>query len=278
MRLTPLLLLLLPMLCNAFEPLNTDDAGTVPKGKNQIEMYFFKTANHGVDATEAENVIAPGEEYFGTQSAQAFPFTYTRGLTETIEASIGTTYFANPTGNYSPFSNKVISVKWRFAQVEEAGWALAIKPTFTLPGTKQQQINGLDLALPNYGVNLIGSQYWDQIEVHVNASYERTPYNTNYQIAFSNTPNRKNILFFSVAPIWTVTQGLKLALDMGVTTNPPSDEQYLTNYALLALIISPLDNLDIGLSYLRSATNIGTLMTNSGVNSSRSEIGFTWRF
>lgn len=189
MRLTPLLLLLLPIVCNAFEPLNTDDAGTVANGKNQIEMYFFKTSNHGVEVTESENIIAPGEEYFGTQSARAFPFTYTRGLTDTVEASIGTTYFANPAGNYSPFANKVISLKWRFAQDEEAGWALAIKPTFTLPGTKQQQVNGLDLALPNYGVNFIGSQYWDQIEVHVNASYERTPYNTNYQIAFSNTPS-----------------------------------------------------------------------------------------
>ncbi len=32
---------LFPTLSNAFEPLNTDDAGTVAAGGNQIEQYFI---------------------------------------------------------------------------------------------------------------------------------------------------------------------------------------------------------------------------------------------
>lgn len=279
MRIISLLLLLaLPMLCNAFEPLNTDDAGTVASGKNQIEQYFFKTASHGGGTAETVDISTPGEEYFGNQDAQAFPFTYTRGLSETIEASIGATYFTNPNGNYSPLSNRVIALKWRFAEDEDGLWALAIKPTVSLPSTAQQQVHGLGLALPNYGLNLIGSMYWDPLEVHLNTSYMRSPFNTNYQIGLSNFANRLNIIFFSIAPVWTVTTGLKLALDMGITTNPPSNEQYFTNYALLALIVSPVDNFDIGLSYLRSAANMGIVIANSGANASRSEIGFTWRF
>lgn len=278
MRFIPLLFLLLPILCFAFEPLNTDDAGTVPKGKNQIEMYYYRATSHGGESLDTVDISTPGEEYFGNQDAKAFPFTYTRGLSDTVEASIGTTYFMTPAGQYSPFTNNVISMKWRFAEDENRSWALAVKPTLTLPGSSQQQVHGLGLALPNYGVNFIGSKYWDQIEVHVNASYERTPYNTNYQIGFSSVPNRLNIFFLSVAPVWTVAQGVRLALDTGFTTNPQSNQQNLSNYALLAIIVSPFDNLDIGLSYLRSAANMGIVISNSGSYSSRSEIGFTWRF
>jgi hypothetical protein len=278
MRLIALLFLLTPLISNAFEPLNTDDAGTVPKDRNQIEQYYFTTASHGGGTADTLDIITPGEEYFGAGGAKAFPFTYTRGITENLEASLGATYFAIPRGDYSPLSNKVIAFKWRFAEGEQGKWALAIKPSLTLPGSQQQQVHGLDLALPNYGLNLIGSRYWDEVELHVNASYMKSPYNTNYPVGMSSITNRTNILFFSAAPVWTVIKGVRLALDAGITTNPPSSEQYLTSYALLAGIFSVADDLDIGLSYMRSAANMGIVISNSGVSSSRSEIGFTWRF
>ncbi|QKM61515.1 hypothetical protein DN92_04835 [Polynucleobacter arcticus] len=278
MRLIAALLLLMPLTSNAFEPLNTDDAGTVAKNKNQIEQYFFTTASHGGGIANTVDVITPGEEYFGGGKAKAFPFTYTRGITENTEASIGATYFASPRGNYSPVANKVIALKWRFAEDIDGKWALAVKPSLTLPGSPQQQVQGLDLAMPAYGFNLIGSRYWDVVELHVNASYTNSPYNTNYLIGGSSTPNRTNTLFFSAAPVWTVVKGFRLALDTGITTSPPTDEPYFTNYALLAAIISASDQLDIGLSYMRSAANMGVVLSNNGISSSRSEIGFTWRF
>lgn len=278
MRLTALLFLLIPFISHAFEPLNTDDAGTVPKDTNQIEQYFFTTASRGGGTANTVDIITPGEEYFGGGVAKAFPFTYTRGITENIEASIGATYFSNPRGSYSPISNKVIALKWRFSESKQDRWALAIKPSITLPGTQQQQVHGLDLALPNYGLNMIGSKYWDEFELHLNGSFMKSPYNTNYQVGMNSIANRTNILFFSAAPVWTVVKGVRLALDMGITTNPPSTEQYLTSYALLASIFSVTDSLDIGLSYMRSAANMGTVISNTGASSSRSEIGFTWRF
>ncbi|QWE17653.1 hypothetical protein FD960_04330 [Polynucleobacter sp. AP-Nino-20-G2] len=277
MRLALASFLLLPILAKAFEPLNTDDAGTVLKGSNQIEQYFFKTATHGEGAASMD-IITPGEEYFGGGSAQAFPLSYTRGIDDNMEVSMGATYFAKPQGNYSPISNKVVSLKWRFSEDTDGHWGLAIKPSITLAGTPQQQVHGLNLALPSYSLNLISSHYWDIVEVHLNALYMNSPYNTNYQIGGSLTPNRTNIVFFSAAPVWRVSQTLRLALDVGITTNPPSTEQYLSNYALVAAIISVKEDLDIGLSYMLSAANIGLVISNSGVNASRSELGFTWRF
>ena len=275
MRLSPALLLLTSFACHGFEPLNTDDAGTVKEGRNQIEQYYFKITNKQSNASD--DFATPGEEYFGGGNAQALPFTYTRGLSDSVEGSIGASHFIDPRGSYSPISNKVISIKWRFAQDPEGKWALAIKPTFTLPSSGQQQNNGLGLAKPNYGANLIASKYWDVVELHLNASYMRSPYDINYPVGNSDANNRVNILFFSAAPVWTVAKGIRLAVDLGMTTNPPSNQQYLTNYALLAAILSPVEDFDIGLSYMRSASNLGdAIASNDGA--SRYEIGFTWRF
>lgn len=278
MRFIAILLFFFSATSNAFEPLNTDDAGTVAKNSNQIEQYFFRTASHGGGSAGTVDIITPGEEYFGGSGAKAFPFTYTRGVAENVEISFGTTYYAAPRGNYSPISNKVLALKWRFAEDRDGKWALAIKPSITLPGSPQQQVDGLDLALPNYGLNFIGSHYWDSVEVHINAMYAKSLYNTNYAIGVGPPENRTNILFFSAAAVWRVMEKLRLALDMGITTNPPSTEHYLTNYALLAAIFSVNESWDIGLSYMRSAANMGLVLSNTGLNASRSEIGFTWRF
>jgi hypothetical protein len=273
-----LLLIFIPAICGAFEPLNTDDAGTVAKNSNQIEQYYFRTASHGSGSAATVDIITPGEEYFGGGSAKAFPFTYTRGVAEDLEISFGSTYYAAPRGSFSALSNKVLSFKWRFAEDVAGKWALAVKPSITLPGSPQQQIAGLDLALPNYGINFIGSRYWDALEIHFNAMYTKSLYNTNYAIGAGPPENRTNILFISAAPVLRVAQKLRLALDIGMTTNPPSTEQYLTNYALLAAIFSATESLDIGFSYMRSAANMGLVVNNNGLSASRSEIGFTWRF
>jgi hypothetical protein len=143
----------------AFEPLNTDDAGTVKADGNQIEQYFFTIQRHGSTNSVPIELVTPGEEFIGSGNARAFPFTYTKGLTETVEASFSATYFNQPTANYSRFSNLVVAAKWRFFETENNQFALAIKPTFTLPATTQQQVYGLGLAAVNYGANLIASAF-----------------------------------------------------------------------------------------------------------------------
>lgn len=274
----PLLLFLISTSAVAFEPLNTDDAGTVEAGRNQIEQYFFSINRHGSTSATPTDIVTPGEEYSGQDSAKAFPFTYTRGLTNNLEASIATTYYTQPTGNYTRFSNSMIGLKWRFFEDPERHYALALKPTIIFPASQQQQANGLGSAAINYGVNLIASRYWESIEVHVNLSYMHAPYNTNYAVGQSMDLNRTNIIFMSFAPVLTLFPGLRVALDIGATTNPPIPEQYLTTYGLVALIISPTEDIDIGLSAMRSAANYGTVLSANGTNATRTEIGVTWRF
>jgi len=269
-------LLLLPTLALAFEPLNTDDAGTVKAGGNQIEQYFFFI--NRADGGQATDILTPGEEYSGNTDARAFPFTYTRGLSETVEASFATTYYNQPNGSYSRFSNYVFATKWRFHEDHENRYALAIKPMVSLPASKQQQVSGLGLAAFNYGVNFIASKYWDEVEVHMNASYIRSPYNTNYSVGYSADTFRTNILLLSIAPVWTVSQNLRLAFDIGVTTNPTASQQYSSQYALIAGIYSLTDNIDLGVSYMRTGLNFGETFAAQQAASTRSEVGITWRF
>ncbi len=271
-----LALLLLPVLACAFEPLNTDDAGTVKSGGNQIEQYFFSINRTG--GTQQADIVTPGEEYTGRTDAKAFPFTYTRGLSDSVEASFSTTYYNEPSGAYSKFSNYVFASKWRFYEDEQEGYALAVKPTFILPASQPQQVGGLGLAAFNYGINFIASKYWESLELHVNAMYMRSPYNTNYSVGTATDLNRTNIILVSIAPVWTICKNLKLALDIGATTNPPSTEQYLSHYALIAGILSLTESVDLGVSYMRVGMNYAETFASQQAGATRSEVGITWRF
>jgi len=271
-----LALLLMPMLSHAFEPLNTDDAGTVKAGGNQIEQYFFSINRSS--GTQQADLLTPGEEYTGRVDAKAFPFTYTRGLSDSVEASFSTTYYNEPSGNYSKFANYVFASKWRFYEDQENNYAFAVKPTLILPASQQQQVGGLGLAAFNYGVNFIASKYWDNIEVHVNAMYMRSPYNTNYSVGTTFGSNRTNIFLISFAPVWSVCKDLKLALDLGVSTNPPTSEQYISNYALIAGIYSLTPSLDIGVSYMRVGMNYSETFAAQQAGATRTEVGVTLRF
>ncbi|WP_108508667.1 hypothetical protein [Polynucleobacter acidiphobus] len=271
-----LVLVGLPRLVHAFEPLNTDDAGTIGKSVNQIEAYFYSLRNFAPG--DPGSTATPGEEFRGDGNAKAFPFTYTYGISETTEIAFSTTYYATPRGSYSPFSNNIISLKWRFWGDGESGLGMAIKPAITLPASTSQQVQGLGLAKTNYELNYIISYYWEEIEVHSNISYARNPYNSNFPISGSYDPYQINLVSGSIAPIWNVNSWLKLALDIGSSINTSTNGAAVNDYAMVAAIFSVTKNVDIGLSFLQSGTTPNNAWTGKNVAANRSEIGVTWRF
>jgi hypothetical protein len=261
---------------HAFEPLNTDDAATVGRNVNQIEQYIYVLNNKAAEDVSVIN--SNGEEFRGLGRATAAPFTYTRGLSETVEASFASTYYVNPNGNYSPLSNYVLGLKWRFLGDGEKGWAFAVKPTVTLPASTSQQAVGIGFASTNYELTLISSYYWNQIHVHSNVSYARNPYNTNYPVSGSTEPLRTNAYAFSIAPVWVVNARWRLALDFGAGSNILLNANRFSDYGMVAALYSITPDVDLGLSIMRSAANFGTVFSGSGVYSLRSEAGVTWRF
>jgi len=275
-----LITLFLTSRAQAFEPLNTDDVGTVKKGGNQIEMYFYSINKVNQPTGPGQDISSPGTEFLGPGSTNSFPFTYTRGIAENVEIAIGTQYNATPRASiYSPISNYTLNAKWRFLGEEGDNWGFAIKPILQFPDTKQQQVVGFGQAAFNYGATFISSYYLNEsLEAHINVGYMRSPYNVNYLNGGSASPLRLNIYSASIAPVWNVMDGLRLALDFGVQTNPPSTEQQSTMYGMLAAIIGLSKSVDFGISMMRSGQNTGLVLVGNGPNSTRLDTGITWRF
>ena len=275
--LTALLIAVASTPSHAYAPLNTDDAGTVGKGTNQVEIYYSQI-NEYAPGLGAEVADSTGEAYQGVGTARAFPFVYMRGLTDNLDLSFSSTYYLSPTGSFSPFANYIFGTKWRVEGDGESGWNLAVKPQVILPAGSEQQVYGIGNALVNYGITGIASRYWDQAELHLNASYLRAPYNPNYLMGFTTDPKRTNLYFFSVAPVWVVSPKFRLALDVGFNTNPEEPEQSLTTFVMLAMIYSPTKDIDLGISYQRNAPNFGTIFAGDAPYTSRFQVGVTYRF
>jgi hypothetical protein len=180
-KITFTLIFFLPSLAFPFEPFLTDDSGTVEKGKNMIEMYYFGVLEKA-DPNGPIDVNLPGEEFLGSERATVAPLNYTRGITENLEAGIGLSYYGLPTGNYSPFANYVISAKYRFYGAPEEGLSFAVKPSLTLGHSSAQQEAGIGMALPGFGINAIGTYAQKNYAVFFNFAYQHQPYNTNYLV------------------------------------------------------------------------------------------------
>ena len=264
----------------AFEPLNTDDAKTVGLGWSQIEAYYYRITANGT--SEQSTGVSPGEEFLAAGNSNALPMTYTYGFGENIEGMVSATYFMTPRGDYSPLTNYVFGFKWQYLGAPSDGLGLSVKPTISLPAGTQQQEAGLGNAAFNYGINLIGSYYWKSFDIHVNATYDREPYNTNFSVAGSSDTQRKNVYGFSIAPIWNFAPKTSLALDLGFGTNTPTASSTIANaYLMGALIFTPIPTIDLAIAYLTSDDNPGQLVSNnrsSRTNSNRFEIGATFRF
>ena len=269
--------LTLTALSYAYAPLNTDDAGTVGHKTNQIELYGSFAKEYGA-ASEQTDPTSATVDYESGAAVRAAPFTYTRGITDELDAFIGATYYGSPKGSFSSVTNYSFGLKWRFYGDGETGLNLALKPQVILPATNAQQNYGVGNAALNYGVIAIASYFWEEAELHANLAYLRAPYNTSQSVGFSNDPNRTNLYSVSIAPVWRVTPQFKLALDAGINTNPVVADQSLINYGMVAAIYSPAKTLDLGLSFQRYAANFGSVFSGSGAHTNRIQAGVTWRF
>jgi hypothetical protein len=261
----------------AYMPLNTDDAGTTTKSTYQIEQFFYSLIQVGQSADNAD-VATSGEDYQGSGSAQAFPFTFSRGLTDNIDLQFAPTYYLQPTGAYSRIANYTLNLKWRFYGDGETGLNLALRPQLIAPASASQQEAGIGNGRFNYGLNFIASQFGENYELHFNAGYASAPYNNAYSVGLSTDARRTDLYAVSLAPVWVVSPQWKLALDAGVNTNPSATDPTLTRYALVALLYYPIKDLDVGVSYQRNANSFDVAFGGAGTYVSRLQVGVTYRF
>ena len=258
-------------------PLNTDDAGTTAKGGYQVEQFYYSLLQVGQSADNSA-VASSGADYQGSGNAQAFPFTFSRGLTDNIDLQFTPTYYLQPTGSYSRVSNYTLNLKWRFYGDGETGLSLALRPQLVAPASASQQEAGLGNARFNYGLNFIASQFGENYELHFNAGYSRAPYNSAYSVGLSTDARRTDLYAVSLALVWVISPQWKVALDAGVNTNPSATDLSLTRYGLVALLYYPMKDLDIAVSYQRNASTFEAAWGGSGAYVSRLQVGVTYRF
>jgi hypothetical protein len=259
-----LLVLLFSSSANAYEPFLTDDASTLAKGKHQFDFYYYNIFNKGGsnncdDSNTCAGIIdinVPGEEFLAPDRAIGFPMGYTYGLNDRTELSFGVTYYGFPTGTYSPITNYTLGAKYRIYSNEDSGLGFAIKPSFFFPNGTDHQAAGLGMALPGYGVNLIGAFDKKDYSILVNVAYQHQPYNTNYTVAGTYGELRTELFQLSMAPIWNISERLHLGLDIGLVTNiTPTDDRRYNSYIMPAITYSPTEDIDLGVSYLRVSQN-----------------------
>jgi hypothetical protein len=241
----------------AFQPLLTDDTGTQGSGGNQIEGSYTR-----------DRARSAGE----TTTTRAASAVYTRGVTDTLDlfvqanrTHIGST---DPTINSASGSgNASIGGKWRFFENEASKTSLAIKPEIRLPVSAEKETNGLGVGRRSYGITGILTQELGFGAIHANLFAGHDHYRET-AAGLHNTTQR-----LSVAPVWDVAEGWKLALDMGTQRDRAGGVTTRTQLVEIGAIYSPNKDLDFAVGLIRRSDNVDPKTTTDSATA-----GVTWRF
>lgn len=240
----------------AFQPLITDDTGTQGAGGNQLEFSYT-----------LDRVRSNGE----TEQIHTVPAAYTRGLTETIDLFIGTSYAwirpAAQGNNASGFGNPSLGIKWRFYENKETKTSVAIKPEIVLPVSASRERTGLGTGKISGNLTFIVTQEVPFGAIHFNAGMGRD----RFRSADENPDTTYKRA--SLAPVWDLNEQWKLGLDLGVESARADGHVVISKFAGLGAIYSPSKNIDFALGFFRTADNETPSSTTHSATA-----GVTWRF
>jgi len=240
----------------AFQPLITDDTGTQGQGGNQIEVAF-------VD----QQASLAGD----TTRTRTLPLVYTWGADDALDVYLGIVptqiRSSIPGVDTGGLGNTALGIKWRFWESADSGTSLAIKPEIRLPVGSSQEAAGLGTGTTSYGLTLILSQELPFGAIHFNLVKGRNLF------LDPDTRPHASTLRASMAPVWSVSEQWKLALEMGRESVSTAGDTTWTQFAQLGAISSPNKDLDLALGVLRN-TDDATPQTTT----TTATLGLTWRF
>lgn len=239
----------------AYQPLITDDTGTQGQGKNQLEVSFND------DRIEQSGVV---------YSMRMLPVTYTRGLSETLDISLGVNHThlnsdAPGTELISGNGNPSVGLKWRIFESEASKTSLALKAELGLPINREQERVGLGSGRGYYAVTAILMQEISFGSILFNLACA--------QVRYSDTPANPDISLVraSLAPVWQVTDQWKLAVDMGGARESTVTKQTHIKFFEIGTVYSPGKDFDIAFGFI--GRKLGDDTTNRGLTA-----GMSWRF
>lgn len=221
-------LLLVSSFSWAAHPLITDDAGTLGKGKFQIEISgqhdSDKEIVNGVDTKWTGSQLATTLSYGFIENADlvlALPYQWGK----TTEDGV-TTY------QEQGIADVTLDLKWRF--FEQNGFSLALKPGLRFPTGNEEK--GLGAGRLGYQAFLIGSR-----EIALWAFHASIGYILNENKADAE----RNIWHASFAATYEVIKDLKVVGNIGIERNRDKSATKDPAFVLGGFIYSLFDNLDV---------------------------------
>ncbi|CAM8634167.1 MetA-pathway of phenol degradation, putative [Burkholderiales bacterium] len=211
----------------AAHPLITDDTGTQGAGGNQAEFTFDRAESGKGSSKSHEN---------------AFAFTYTRGLTDTLDFFVGGTRLdlrdpsANDGARVKGEGDSALGLKWRYA--EKDGLSLGLKLTASL-GT------GDDARGLGAGRSTQSLLHVTQLETKAGDLLINVGLTNNGKTA----DERRTLWNASAAWLVPVREDLTFALDLGVAQQASKDSSKHPAYALIGLIWSLTEKIDLDIGY-----------------------------
>ena len=204
-------------------PLITDDAGTLGKGKFQLELNgkYDHTDKYGV--TEKTTEIATALGYGVTNNIDivlGIPYQYTR------------TEDSDTANTEDGISDTSIDLKWRF--YERNGFSIALKPGITFPTGDDQK--GFGAGRVTYEAFLINTKEIGAWAFHLNLGYKRNE---------NEVDEEKDIWHASFASEIEIAKNIKAVANIGIERN--TDKASNTNPAFIlgGLIYSVSESFDI---------------------------------
>jgi hypothetical protein len=214
-------------------PFISDDAGTVSKGRSQVELSYERSG-------DKETVDGSAVKSDGNQVAATFG----HGVADTFDLTLG---FARPWGRSvvdGVSSNEVgtadftLDAKWRF--YEHSGLVFAVKPeigySYLVGGASEDHTTW-------YGGWLIATKETKALSVSLNGGY----FHNDYGSAADRDTSRSNVWSISALATYEALEGLVLGLDVGASTNPDKSSSEMPAYALGGAIYSLNENVDLSL-------------------------------
>jgi hypothetical protein len=227
-------------------PLISDDAGTLGKGKFQIEV-------SGQYDSDKETVNGVSTESTGGQIATTLSY----GFIENADLILSLPYQWGKVKedgitvyNENGVSDMALEVKWQF--YEKDGFALALKPGVRVPTGNEEK--GLGAGRTGYHTFLIGSKEAAPWAFHVNVGYIGNE---------NKVDEEKNIWHASLATTCEVVKNLKLVGNIGIERNRDKTADKDPAFLLGGVIYSVSERFDIdfGVKYgLTAAENDWSLM------------------
>lgn len=216
-------------------PLITDDTGTQGRGKFQVEV----NGEYGHDS-ESELAVRSKENSGSLETV------FSAGLIDSVDLVLAVPYEwsrVKENGFVSADTDGLgdvsLELKWRF--FEKDGFSLAFKPAVSFPSGNTDK--GLGAGKVGYGATLIATQEFDPFAVHLNLSYSHTP----FKLEEDKDANRRDIWHASLAGTAEVMEGLQLAANVGLETNPDKTSNTPPVFCIAGSIYSVTDWLDVDL-------------------------------